>query len=99
MKLKLCLCIYEPDGSFDESDRIVEHYETLSHIFQYQIEIEKKVTNPVRAISEMEKVLQIAPMKRGMKKGNLLTKLSTDIDDHILRDDGHPKLLIPVDTL
>lgn len=99
LKLKLCLCIYEPDGSFEESERIVEHYETLSHIFQYQIEIEKKVTNPVRAISEMKKVLQIAPMKHKMKKGNLLSRFSTDINDHILRNDGHPKLLIPVDTL
>ncbi len=99
LKLKLCLCIYDPEASFAESDRIVEHYETLSHIFQYHIDIDKKVTNPVRAISEMTKVLQIAPMKRNMKKGNFLSRFSTKVDDHILRNDGHPKLLIPVDTL
>ena len=98
-QLKLCLCIYEPEGSFEYSERIIEHYETLSHIFQYQIEIEKKVTNPIRALSEMKKVIQIAPMKRGIKKENIFTKFSTDINKHILRDDGHPKLLIPVDTL
>ncbi len=99
LRLKLCLCIYEPEGSFEDSEMIVEHYETLSHIFQYQIEIEKKVINPIRALSEMEKVMQIAPMKKGMQKENILTKFSTDINKHILRNDGHPKLLIPVDTL
>ena len=98
MNMQLCLCIYEPEGDFSRSERVIEHYETLSHILQYSINIEQKVTNPLRALSQMDRVIQIAPMKRGLKLESIFTKLSTNINDHILRDDGHPKLLIPAEA-
>ena len=98
MKMQLCLCIYEPEGDFSESERVIEHYETLSHILQYSINIEQKVTNPLRALSQMDRVIQIAPMKQDLKLESIFTKLSTNVNDHILRDDGHPKLLIPVEV-
>ena len=97
IKLKQCLCIYEPEGNFEDKKRIIEHYETLSHILQYPIEIEKKRVNPIRALKSMKNVLHIAPFTKELKKGGLLSRFSTKIIDHILRDNGHPKLLIPVE--
>ena len=40
--LELSLCDYNPEGEFDESKDIVEHYETLSRFYNYKVRIEQK---------------------------------------------------------
>ena len=95
--LELCLCHFDPEGDFSSSSRVVEHYETLSHIFHYPIRTEERQANPVRALKEMNRVLQIAPFGRTLRRRWRLPFLSTDVEDYLLDSIPHPKLLIPVE--
>ncbi len=95
--LELCLCNFDPDGDFDRSRRTVEHYETLSHIFHYPVKIEERQVNPVRALREMEGVLQITPFNRELKGSWRIPFLSMKVESYILDEIPHPKLLIPVE--
>jgi len=99
MNLEFHLCDLNPEGDFDKNGRIVEHYETLSHIFHYPVRIEKERVNPVRRIAKMAKIIQIVPMKRDMTRRSLFNIFSTRTQDHLLSNEIHPKLLIPVEAL
>ena len=92
----LCLCNFDPEGDFESRKIIVEHYETLSHATHYPIKIKEKKVNPVRALSEMKSILQIAPLTYDLNTGSLLSLFSTRSKDHLLNSTKHPKLLIPV---
>jgi len=95
--LELCLCHFDPEGDFSSDNRIVEHYETLSHIFHYPIKTEERQANPVRALKEMNRILLISPFGKQLRKRWKLPFFSTDIDDYLLESIPHPKLLIPVE--
>jgi hypothetical protein len=97
LDLSLCLCHYDPEGDFESGRRSIEHYETLSHIFHFPIQIEEKQVNPVRALKEMKNILQIAPFGRNLRKRWWLPFLSTNVDDYLLEVVHHPKLLFPVE--
>lgn len=93
--LNLILCDYDPDGEFESRKMIIEHYETLTHIFNMEINIEQKVANPIRELSSMKKILQIAPFERHLNTDNFMKLISTRIQDFILTTNRHPKLLVP----
>ncbi len=93
--LEMCLCDYDPEGDFQSKQMIVEHYETLSHIFNMTIHIEQQVANPVRELGSMENVLQIAPFDKTMHTGGLWKFISTRVRDFLLTSKKHPKLLVP----
>ncbi len=93
--LKLKLCDFDPEGDFESKKMILEHYETLSHIFNIDIGIEQKVANPIRELSRMENVLQVVPFEKALSSEGFLKLLSTKIDDFLLRSQKHPKLLVP----
>jgi len=59
------------------------------------ITITQRVSNPVRELSGMEKVLQIAPFEKSLKKDNPLKYLSMKLKDFLLDTHKHPKLLVP----
>ncbi len=93
--LELSLCDFDPEGEFESKKIIIEHYETLAHIFSMEIKIEQKISNPVRELAQMDNVLQIAPFERNMHGTTLWKLLSTRIKDFLLTSDKHPKLLVP----
>ncbi|WP_295420836.1 hypothetical protein [Sulfurovum sp.] len=93
--LKLALCDFDPEGDFESRKIIIEHYETLSHIFNMEIEIQQKVSNPIREISTMKDILQIAPFEKELNSGNILKLVSTKVQDFLLTTKKHPKLLVP----
>lgn len=93
--LQLKLCDFNPEGDFDNKKITTEHYETLSHIFNMDIHIEQKVANPIREISSMHHILQIAPFEKELNSDNILKFLSTKIEDFLLTTKSHPKLLVP----
>ncbi len=98
LKLKFYLCDFDPEGDFSSKRRIKEHYETLSHIFQYPIEIKQKQVNPVRELKKMEEVLYIAPFEKDLiGKWFYIPWLSTNIKRYIIDYIPHPKLLVPVE--
>ena len=94
--LDMCLCSFDPEGEHEEKKNIIMHYEAISEATQYPIEIIKKNTNPIREMSLMNNILQIAPMSKNLKTSSVMSRFSTDISDYILRDSSYPKILIPI---
>jgi len=95
LELRLSLCDFDPDGNFESKKMVIEHYETLTHIFNMDIHIEQKVTNPVRALAKMTNILQIIPFEKKLNHFNFLKLISTRIEDFLLTTKQHPKLLVP----
>ncbi len=96
--LELCLCHFDPEGEFDSAKQSVEHFENLSHIFNHPVTVEQSQVNPVRALLEMQSVLQIVPFTRRLHKRWRIPFLSSDVRDYLLDKVPHPKLLIPVEV-
>jgi len=96
--LKLSLCNYNPEGDFEESDKIVEHYESLSKIYNFKINIERKRVNPIRELLKHDEVLHIAPFNKNMKSLSFINFFSTQLNHYFISIKKHPQLLIPVDN-
>ncbi len=94
----LTLGDFDPEGDFESRNMILEHYETLTHIFNMEINIEKKVANPIRELSMMEDVLQVAPFEKRLNTDNFRKLVSNKIQDFLLTTNKHPKLLVPYAT-
>ena len=95
LSLKLTLGDFDPEGDFESKKMIIEHYETLTHIFNMEINIKQKVANPIREIANMKDILQIAPFEKELNTDNFMKLISTKIQDFLLTTKKHPKLLVP----
>ncbi len=95
LAMELCLCDFDPEGDFESKRIIVEHFETLSQIFNHPIRIEQRVANPVREIGKMERVLLVAPFEPIEEEEKLFFFLKTNARAFLLKEERHPKLLIP----
>jgi len=93
--LGLTLSDFDPEGDFESKKTIIEHYETLTHIFNIEINIEQKVANPIRELTKKEHILHIAPFEEQLNTMNLKRLISSKIKDFILTIEKHPKLLVP----
>ena len=91
----LTLADFDPEGDFESKKMIVEHYETLAHIFSMDINIEQKVANPIRELSKRKNILQIAPFEKRLNTDNFRKFISSEVQDFLLTSYKHPKLLIP----
>ena len=95
LNLNFTLADFDPEGEFESRKIVVDHYETLAHIFNMEVKIEQKIANPIREISNMENILQIVPFERSLNRGHILKYFSTKIDHFLLTGKKHPKLLVP----
>ena len=93
--LTLMLGDYDPEGDFESKKKIIEHYETLTHIFNMKIVIEQKVANPIRVLSQLENILQIAPFEKSLNTDGWVKLFSSKVQDFILTTNRHPKILVP----
>ena len=93
--LGLTLGDFDPEGDFKSKKMIIEHYETLTHIFNMEMKIEQKVANPIRELSNMDDILQIAPFEKRLNTDSFRKLISNKIQDFILTTNRHPKLLVP----
>jgi hypothetical protein len=98
LNLGLSLCDYNPEGDFEERYHIVEHYESLSKLYNFKINFEKKRVNPIRELSKHEKILHIAPFTKSMMSVTFVNLFSTELSHYFLSIKKHPQLLIPVDN-
>ena len=95
LNLELILADFDPEGEFESRKMTIEHYETISHIFNMDIIVKQKVANPVRELSVMEDILQIAPFEKEFSTDNILRFVSAKVQDFMLTTKRHPKLLVP----
>lgn len=93
--LELTLGDFDPEGDFESKKIIVEHYETLSQIFDTGINIEQKVANPIRELSDMQNILQIAAFEEDLNTDSFKKLISSKVQDFLLTTKNHPKLLVP----
>jgi len=93
--LTLTLADFDPEGDFKSRAITVEHYETLTHIFNMDITIEQKIANPIRELGKLENILQITPFEDRLNTVGIKKLISSKIQDFILTTDKHPKLLVP----
>jgi hypothetical protein len=96
--LSLSLCDYNPEGDFEENHNIIEHYESISRLYNFKITIEQKRVNPVRELLKQEKILHIAPFSKNIRDTSFISFLSTEVSHYFLSIKKHPQLLIPVDN-
>ena len=80
----LTLGDFDPEGDFKSRKMILEHYETLSHLFNMDIKIEQKVANPIRELSTMSDILQVAPFEKRLNTMSLRKLISNQIQDFLL---------------
>ena len=97
INLELHLCNFDPEGDFDNKKMIIEHYETLSQIFNYKIYTDQDVVNPIRMIQSMNNILQISPFTPETKRKSIFNLISTKVQDYLLTIGKHPKILVPVE--
>jgi len=95
LKLKLCLCDFDPEGDFAGKKMIIEHYEILTQIMNAEINIVQKIANPVRELEKRQNLLQIAPFEEHLNANTFARYLSTKVQDFLLLTQRHPKLLVP----
>lgn len=95
LDLNLILGDYAPEGNFENKRMIIEHYETMTHIFNMKINIEQKIANPIRELATMKQILQVAPFEKHLNSDSFLRFVSTKVQDFILTTNRHPKLLVP----
>lgn len=93
--LDLSLCDFDPEGDFQSKQIIIEHYETLTHIFNMEINIDQKIANPIRELSNMDHILQIAPFEDRLNSDTFRKLISSKVQDFLLTTFKHPKLLVP----
>jgi len=95
LELGLQLCDFDPDGDFESKKIIIEHYENLSQIFNTKINIQQKITNPIRELNKMNNLVHIVPFEDELKSNSWFYIISTKIKDLILSSSKHPKILVP----
>lgn len=98
LNFELSLCDYSPEGDYQESQQVVEHYESLSRLYNFQINIEKRRANPVRELLTHDNILHIVPLTENLKAFSWLKLFSTKINSHIMSIKKHPQLLIPINS-
>lgn len=97
--LEMTLGNFDPEGDLKSKKMIVEHYETLAEIFNTELKLEQRVSNPIRELSKMKNVLQIAPFEKGLNTDNFKKLISSKIQDFLLTTHKHPKLLVPFEIV
>jgi len=95
--LELSLCNYNPEGDFEESEPIIEHYESLSRLYNFKITIDKKRVNPIRELTNHKEILHIAPFTKKASDLSFINLIYTQLSHYFLSIKKHPQLLIPVD--
>lgn len=97
--LGMTLGDFDPEGDFVSKNMIIEHYETLADIFNIELKLEQRVSNPIRELSKMEDILQIAPFEKRLNTDSFKRLISSKIQDFLLTTHRHPKLLVPFEIL
>jgi hypothetical protein len=98
LQLTLHLCDFDPEGDFESKKKIIEHYETLAHIFNYEITIDQERVNPVRKLRNLQSIIQVSAFNKKISKRSILNFISSRVQDYLLTIENHPKILVPVDN-
>lgn len=79
LKFPIKVYDFDPDSS-GKHDALVEHFESISKIYNSQVEIEDMSTNPIRKLSSREDILHFIPFNEKTLNSNLFSIFSTDVE-------------------
>jgi hypothetical protein len=96
-QLNLNITLYEFEGiDEDENKKIVEHFTSLSKLFDKDVNIIKLSKNPILELKKINDYLQFVRFDKKLTQINLVEKfLSTQLEDHFLRLSNAYQIFIP----
>jgi hypothetical protein len=95
LKLKTKIFNMDPLGD-NNQDKLVSHFETLSKIFNQDINIISNHNNPITALAKEQNILQILPLKKSMFNRRIIKFFNTDSDLLSFDLTKYNQLLIPI---
>jgi len=98
LNLEITLCDYNPDGDFQDTKQIEEHYASLSRLYNFKFKIERKRVNPIRELLEHDVVLHVTPFTKEIKQFSIFNIFSTKHESYSMSIKKHPQLLIPIEN-
>ena len=78
-KLDISLFEFEGDDSM-ENEKVIEHFENLSKLFQEKVKVVKTKRNPLRELNERENFLQFLPFDEHIQRKSLFSFFSKNIN-------------------
>jgi hypothetical protein len=96
-QLNLNITLYEFEGmDEDENKKIVEHFTSLSKLFDKNVNIIKLDKNPILELEKANDYLQFIRFDKKLTKINAIEKfLSTDLEDHFFKLSNAYQIFIP----
>jgi hypothetical protein len=96
-QLNLNITLYEFEGiDEEENKKIVEHFTSLSKLFDKSVNIIKLEKNPILELEKGSDFLQFIRFDKKLTQINAIDKfLSTDIDDHFFKLSNAYQLFVP----
>lgn len=80
-QFKLDISIYEFEGDdHTQSQKVVEHFENLSKLFQEKVKVVKTKRNPIRELSHRENFLQFLPFDEHIQEKSFFSFFSKNIN-------------------
>jgi hypothetical protein len=98
LNLEITLCDYSPDGDFQDTKQIEEHYASLSRLYNFKFKIERKRVNPIRELLQHDVVLHVTPFTKEIKEFSIFNIFSTKHNAYSMSIKKHPQLLIPIEN-
>ena len=80
---------FDPDRS-GKHDALVEHFESISKIYNSKVEIEDMNSNPIRKLSSKDDILHFIPFNEKTLDSNIFSIFSTDVESlHYKLEDSY----------
>ncbi len=95
-QFKLDISIYEFEGEDqEESQKVIEHFENLSKLFQEKVKIVKTRRNPIRELNARDNFLQFLPFDEHIQKRTLFSFFSKNINKLHFHLSNNYQLFLP----
>jgi hypothetical protein len=80
-QFKLDISLFEFEGEdYHESQKVIEHFENLSKLFQEKVKVVKTKRNPIRELSERQDFLQFLPFDEHIEEQNIFSFFSKNMN-------------------
>ncbi len=96
LKTGLSLRDYNPEGDFENSKLVIEHFETLALVHNIKVRVVQEKKNPIAAIKHAKNILLVIPFKPSDDFNFIKAVFKRKIEVLLIRTNRHPKLLIPI---
>lgn len=97
-ELPLQLSNFLADNKTEESNTIESHYNAMAPLFHTVVNFEYKISNPIREINKMERIIEIAPYSIRKVRSGIIEFIFSKSLDFLLIANKHPKLLVPFES-